>query len=73
MDSLSPHALFPRPSLNFILGTFGSKKTWLALDLAVSVALGRGWLDFCQRGEGVKSSTALGSSRAQRRKRPDAT
>lgn len=40
------HGLFNRPSLNFILGTPGSKKTWLALDLAVSVALGRGWLGY---------------------------
>ena len=38
--------LFGRPSLNFILGTFGSKKTWLGLDLAVSVATGKPWLGY---------------------------
>lgn len=37
--------LFTRPSLNFLLGPLWSKKTWVALDLAVSCALGRdGWL-----------------------------
>jgi hypothetical protein len=36
--------LLARPGLNVFLGPLSSKKTWLALDLAVSVALGRGWL-----------------------------
>jgi len=33
-----------RPSLNLLVGAPGSKKTWLALDLAVSVASGQPWL-----------------------------
>jgi hypothetical protein len=41
MLDLATQALFPRPSLTFVLGAFGSKKTWLGLDLAVSVAMGR--------------------------------
>ena len=38
--------LFRSPSVNFILSTLGSKKTWLALDLAVSVTNGCGWLGY---------------------------
>ncbi len=38
-------ALFTRPSLNFLLGTPGSRKTWLAIDLAVCLATGQPWLD----------------------------
>jgi hypothetical protein len=36
--------LFPRPSVNFLLGPYASKKTWLALDLAISIAAGHPWL-----------------------------
>ncbi len=36
--------LFTRPSLNLIVGNPGTKKTYLALDLAVCVALGKPWL-----------------------------
>lgn len=36
--------LFTRPSLNMLVGAPGAKKTWLALDLAVSVASGQPWL-----------------------------
>jgi len=36
--------LFTRPSLNLLVGDPGSKKTYLALDLAVCVALGQPWL-----------------------------
>ncbi len=36
--------LFTRPSLNLLVGNPGTKKTFLALDLAVSVALGQEWL-----------------------------
>jgi len=36
--------LFNRPSLNLIVGDPGSKKTYLALDLAVCVAMGLPWL-----------------------------
>jgi hypothetical protein len=36
--------LFPRPSLNMLVGGSGSKKTLLAIDLAVCVALGKPWL-----------------------------
>lgn len=37
--------LFTRPSLNLLVGDPGSKKTFLALDLAACVALGKPWLD----------------------------
>jgi hypothetical protein len=62
--------LFARPSLNVILGPLGSKKTWLALDLAASVASGRGWLGF--RGPQSPSlfvDKALGASALQHRVR----
>src|SRR3990172_10741375 len=36
--------LFAQPSLNVLVGDPGSKKTLLAIDLAVSVALGKPWL-----------------------------
>ncbi|MCW5878102.1 MAG: AAA family ATPase [Anaerolineales bacterium] len=36
--------VFTRPSLNLLVGAPGAKKTWLALDLAVSVACGQDWL-----------------------------
>ncbi len=36
--------LFTRPSLNLIVGNPGTKKTYLTLDLAVCVALGKPWL-----------------------------
>lgn len=36
--------VFTRPSLNLLVGAPGAKKTWLALDLAVSVASGQDWL-----------------------------
>jgi hypothetical protein len=36
--------LFARPSLNLLVGDPGTKKTYLAIDLAVSVALGKPWL-----------------------------
>jgi hypothetical protein len=36
--------VFTRPSLNLLVGAPGVKKTWLALDLAVSVATGQPWL-----------------------------
>lgn len=36
--------VFTRPSLNLLVGAPGAKKTWLALDLAVSVASGQPWL-----------------------------
>ena len=36
--------LFARPSLNILVGDPGSKKTFLAIDLAVCVALGQPWL-----------------------------
>lgn len=38
-----PLPFFERPSVNFLLGPFLSKKTWLALDLAVSLASGSRW------------------------------
>lgn len=38
--------LFTRPSLNFLLGPLGSKKTWLALDLAISAAMGADWFGY---------------------------
>jgi hypothetical protein len=62
--------LFARPSLNVLLGPLGSKKTWLALDLAASVASGGGWLGF--RGPQSPSlfvDQALGASELQRRVR----
>lgn len=46
--------LFTRPSLNILVGDAGSKKTYLALDLAVCVALGKPWL-----GRPVKPTPAL--------------
>lgn len=36
--------IFSRPSLNLLVGAPGAKKTWLALDLAVSVASGEPWV-----------------------------
>jgi hypothetical protein len=36
--------IFERSSLNLIVGAPGSKKTWAAIDLAVSVASGQPWL-----------------------------
>ncbi|MEX1275504.1 MAG: AAA family ATPase [Bacteroidota bacterium] len=36
--------LFAQPSLNLLVGDPGSKKTFLAIDLAVSVAMGKPWL-----------------------------
>jgi hypothetical protein len=36
-------SLFACPSVNFLLGPLFSKKTWLALDLAVSLAAGNRW------------------------------
>jgi len=36
--------LFAQPSLNLLVGDPGTKKTYLAIDLAVSVALGKSWL-----------------------------
>ncbi|MCW5875422.1 MAG: AAA family ATPase [Anaerolineales bacterium] len=36
--------IITRPSLNMLVGAPGAKKTWLALDLAVSVASGQPWL-----------------------------
>jgi DNA-binding MarR family transcriptional regulator len=39
----SPIDPFPRPGLVFILGTPGSRKTWLGLNLAVSAATASGW------------------------------
>jgi len=36
--------LFSRPSLNLLVGDPGSKKTYLALDLAACVAIGEPWL-----------------------------
>jgi hypothetical protein len=38
--------LFARPSLNILVGDPGSKKTYLAMDLAVCVANGSPWLGF---------------------------
>lgn len=44
----SPPSLLPgflaRPSVNFLLGPYASQKTWLALDLAISIAAGHLWL-----------------------------
>ncbi|UYN90435.1 MAG: AAA family ATPase [Anaerolineales bacterium] len=37
--------LFPRPSLNFLIGQPGAKKTYLATDLAACLALGKPWLN----------------------------
>lgn len=37
--------LFARPSLNFLIGQPGAKKTYLATDLAACVALGKPWLN----------------------------
>lgn len=37
-------SIFPHRSLNVLLGPLGSKKTSLALDLAISVAAGSSWL-----------------------------
>lgn len=37
--------LFQRPSLNALVGDPGSKKTLLALDLAVCLSIGKPWLD----------------------------
>jgi hypothetical protein len=39
-------SLFARPSLNILVGDPGSKKTYLAMDLAVCIANGTPWLDF---------------------------
>lgn len=39
--------LLTRPSLNLVVGDPGAKKSWLALDLAVCVAMGLPWLG-CQ-------------------------
>src|SRR3972149_5937041 len=36
--------LFAQPSLNLLVGDPGTKKTYLAIDLAVSVAMGQPWL-----------------------------
>lgn len=36
--------IFTKPSLNLLVGAPGAKKTWLAFDLAVSVATGQPWL-----------------------------
>jgi hypothetical protein len=36
--------LFVRPSVNFLVGEPGSKKTFLATDLAVCIAMGKPWL-----------------------------
>jgi hypothetical protein len=44
MLDLAPQALFPRSGLTFLLGPWSSKKTWLALDLAVCTASGQPWL-----------------------------
>jgi hypothetical protein len=44
MLDLATQALLPRPSLSFLLGPWSSKKTWLALDLAVCTASGHPWL-----------------------------
>ncbi len=62
--------LFVRPSLNVLLGPLGSKKTWLGLDLAASVAADGSWLGF--RGPQSPSlfvDKALGASELQRRVR----
>ncbi len=44
---------FARPSVNFLLGTFGAKKAWLALDLAISIAAGHPWLGFSAQRTGA--------------------
>lgn len=36
--------LFARPSLNILVGDPGAKKTYFALDLAVSISMGKDWL-----------------------------
>ena len=36
--------IFAQPSLNLLVGDPGTKKTYLAIDLAVSVAMGKPWL-----------------------------
>ncbi len=36
--------IFAQPSLNLLVGDPGTKKTYLAIDLAVSVAMGQPWL-----------------------------
>lgn len=60
-------SLFACPSVNFLLGPFLSKKTWLALDLAVSLASGSRWLGYLilplPKGEPVPSEPHWATTR----------
>lgn len=47
-------SIFPRSSVSMLVGASGSKKTFLAIDLAVCVALGKPWL-----GHAVKQGPVL--------------